>query len=112
MPTTPTYPGVYIEEIPSGVHTIIGVATSITAFLGRTERGPANEAIRLTSFGEFERTFGGLDPNYAVSYAVRDFFDNGGSTGIAGRSFKDAAQDAALQVAAAAPARTQPPPPH
>jgi uncharacterized protein len=29
MPVTPTYPGVYIEEIPRGVHTITGVATSM-----------------------------------------------------------------------------------
>jgi uncharacterized protein len=107
MPVQPTYPGVYIEEIPSGVHTIIGVATSITAFLGRTERGPANEAITLTSFGDFERTFGGLNPNYPVSYAIRDFFDNGGSQAIAVRLFKDAAQDAAAQVAAAAATSTK-----
>ena len=45
MPITPTYPGVYIEEIPSGVRTIIGVATSITAFLGRAKRGPDNIAV-------------------------------------------------------------------
>ena len=43
MPTTPTYPGVYIEEIPSGVRTIMGVATSITAFIGRALRGPVDE---------------------------------------------------------------------
>ena len=40
MPVTLTYPGVYIEEVPSGVRTITGVATSITAFIGRTLRGP------------------------------------------------------------------------
>ena len=34
MPTTLTYPGVYFEEIPSGVRTIAGVATSIAAFIG------------------------------------------------------------------------------
>jgi len=39
MPITPTYPGVYIEEIPSGVRTIIGVATSITAFVGAAHAG-------------------------------------------------------------------------
>jgi len=42
MPTLTTYPGVYIEEIPSGVRTITGVATSITAFLGRALRGAIN----------------------------------------------------------------------
>jgi uncharacterized protein len=60
MPTTPTYPGVYIEEIPSGVRTITGVATSITAFVGRTRRGPDNEPVTINSFADFERTFGGL----------------------------------------------------
>ena len=48
MPITPTYPGVYIEEVPSGVHTITGVATSITAFIGRAERGPVNEPTITT----------------------------------------------------------------
>ena len=43
MPATLTYPGVYIEEIPSGVRTITGVATSITAFIGRALRGPVRQ---------------------------------------------------------------------
>jgi uncharacterized protein len=102
MPVQPTYPGVYIEEIPSGVHTIIGVATSITAFLGRTELGLANQATVLTSFGDYERGFGPLNPDFPVSYAVRDFFENGGSQAYVVRLFKDAAVDAAMQVAAAA----------
>jgi phage tail sheath protein FI len=45
MPVTPTYPGVYIEEVPSEVRTITGVATSITAFIGRALRGPVNEPM-------------------------------------------------------------------
>ena len=60
MPATLTYPGVYIEEIPSGVHTITGVATSITAFVGYTASGLDNRAKRLFSFADFERAFGGL----------------------------------------------------
>jgi phage tail sheath protein FI len=55
MPVAPTYPGVYIEEIPSGVRTITGVATSITAFVGRTLRGPTDEAIlsgSLAGYGQ------------------------------------------------------------
>src|SRR5262249_50450850 len=82
MPVTPTYPGVYIEEIPSGVRTITGVATSITAFLGRARRGPTNDPTTINSFGDFERKFGGLNEEYLMSYAVRDFFLNGGSTAI------------------------------
>ena len=43
MPVTPSYPGVYIEEIPSGVRTITGVATSVTGFIGRALRGPVDQ---------------------------------------------------------------------
>ena len=48
MPVTPTYPGVYIEEIPSGVRTITGVATSITAFIGYTAQGPVDKAVQYS----------------------------------------------------------------
>ena len=60
MPSTLTYPGVYIEEVPSGVRTIVGVATSTAAFLGYFSRGPLNEAVQLFGFADFEREFGGL----------------------------------------------------
>ena len=53
MPATLSYPGVYIEEVPSGVRTITGVATSITAFVGRALRGPEDDPIRVQSFAEF-----------------------------------------------------------
>ena len=82
MPSALTYPGVYVEEIPSGVRTITGVATSITAFMGRTARGSWNEPTTITSYGEYERQFGGLDIKYPLSYAVRDFYLNGGSRAI------------------------------
>src|SRR5215475_12765726 len=88
MPVTPTYPGVYVQEIPSGVHTITGVATSITAFIGRASRGPVDEATTITSQADFERTFGSLDRSYPMTYAVKDFFQNGGSQGVIVRLFK------------------------
>jgi uncharacterized protein len=82
MPVSPTYPGVYIEEIPSGVRTITGVATSITAFIGRALRGPVNKASTINNFGDFERIFGGLWIESSLGYAVRDFYLNGGSQAI------------------------------
>jgi Bacteriophage tail sheath protein len=82
MPVTPTYPGVYIEEIPSGVRTITGVATSITAFIGRAQRGPGNWPTTINSYGDYERIFGGLWLKSTMSYAVRDFYLNGGSQAI------------------------------
>lgn len=74
-----TSPGVYIEELPSGVHTITGVATSITAFVGYTKRGLDNRAAQILSFADFVRQFGGLAADSEVSYAVQQFFNNGGS---------------------------------
>ncbi|HEV8325051.1 MAG TPA: phage tail sheath C-terminal domain-containing protein [Myxococcota bacterium] len=88
MPVQLTAPGVYIEEIPSGVRTITGVATSITAFVGRTKWGPVAEPTLLGSFGEFERKFGGLWQDSPLSYAVRDFYLNGGSQALIVRLFK------------------------
>jgi len=79
MAVTTTYPGVYIEEIPSGVHTITGVSTSITAFIGYTARGDVDNAIHIFSFADFERAFGGLSIDSPLSYCVRDFFQNGGT---------------------------------
>src|SRR5436190_23346345 len=79
MPVATTYPGVYIEEIPSGVHTVTGVATSITAFVGYTARGAVNKAVRIFTFADVERGFGGLDVDSPLSYSVKHFFQNGGT---------------------------------
>lgn len=87
MPATLSYPGVYIEEISSGVRTITGVATSITAFVGRALRGPTNQAITINSYADFERTFGGLWLESALPFAVRDFFLNGGAQAIIVRCY-------------------------
>ncbi len=76
MPQVYSYPGVYVEEIPSGVRTITGVPTSIAAFVGRAKMGPTNEPITIFSFEEFERQFGGLWPMSSLGYAVRDFYLN------------------------------------
>lgn len=89
MPITPSYPGVYVEEISSGVRTITGVATSIAAFIGRATRGPVDEAKVITSYADYERTFGGLSLNSAMSFAVRDFYRNGGGTAVIVRLFND-----------------------
>jgi phage tail sheath protein FI len=80
--TQPTYPGVYIEEVPSGVRTITGVSTSITAFVGRTFKGPADRATRITNFGAFEKQFGGLWRESTLSYSIRQFFQNGGTDAV------------------------------
>src|SRR3569623_395879 len=82
MPVTLSYPGVYIEELQRGERTITGVATSITAFIGRALRGPANETVRVQSIGEFERVCGGLWRDSSLSYAAQLFFQNGGTDAL------------------------------
>jgi hypothetical protein len=79
MSTAYTYPGVYIQELPSPVHPITGVATSIAAFVGYTARGIDNRAQACYSFSDFQRLYGGLASNSEVSYAVQQFFQNGGA---------------------------------
>ena len=98
MPVAPSYPGVYIEEIPSGVRTIVGVATSITAFVGRAISGPSNQPVLINSFADFDRQFGGLDGDYPLSYAVNDFYQNGGSQAIIVRVAASTSTAATLSV--------------
>lgn len=81
-PVTPTYPGVYIEEVPSAVRPIAGVSTSVTAFVGAATRGPTNRPTNVQSFSDFEKKFGGLSQWSTMSYAVYHFFLNGGSEAL------------------------------
>jgi uncharacterized protein len=67
-----------VEETPTGVRTIDGVPTSVTALIGAASRGRSYRAVRINSFSEFERRFGGLVSNYDLGYAVQQFFFNGG----------------------------------
>ena len=104
MPAALTYPGVYVEEIPSGVRTIAGVSTSDTAFVDFFRRGPLNQAQRITSFGDFERVFGGLDTRSDASYAIQQYYRNGGTVAWVVRVAAGTPQPAALAIPGAAPA--------
>lgn len=104
MPVALSYPGVYIEEVPSGVRTITGVASSITAFVGRAWRGPTDDPVAIFSYADYEREFGGLWRDSSVSYAVHQYFLNGGSQALivrtvnAGGSSSTAASVATLTL--------------
>ncbi len=79
MPVTPTYPGVYVQEVPSGVRTIAGVSTSIAMFIGASKKGPMFQPVRCTNYTDFVRAFSadtsaGQLPNY-----LKLFFLNGGT---------------------------------
>lgn len=100
MPVTLSYPGVYIEEVPSGVRTIVGVATSITAFIGRAPRGPVDDPVTINNFGDFERVFGGLSVSHPLSYAVRAFFLNGGVRALIVRLYNEPDGNTTAQIGA------------
>lgn len=80
MPVAVSYPGVYIQEVQGGARAIASVPTSVAAFIGYTGRGPTDTPVRIFSYADFERSFGGLDADSPLSYAVSHFFLNGGST--------------------------------
>jgi phage tail sheath protein FI len=84
-------PGVYRRPQPVENGDIRLVRTDVAGFVGIAERGPllrpsatpdeAREvAVRLTSWSQFRATFGGFVPYGYLAYAVRAFFDNGGTT--------------------------------
>jgi uncharacterized protein len=79
------FPGVYVEEIPSGAHAIEGVPTSTAAFLGATTSGPVDVPLLVRSFTEFEAQFGGLSAELPLGYAVQHFFLNGGRDALIAR---------------------------
>ncbi len=92
MPVNPSYPGLYIEELPSSTHSITPAPTAITVFVGYVHplqgdcaaKGLWKQAIRIFNVTDFETIFGGLYNNAVlgksdVGYAVTQFFMNGGS---------------------------------
>ncbi|MCQ1547735.1 MAG: phage tail sheath subtilisin-like domain-containing protein [Candidatus Accumulibacter phosphatis] len=77
-----TYPGVYIQEVSSGVHTITSVGTSITAFIDFFREGPTDEAVEIFGTADFQRIYGGLDDRSEAGYAIAQYFLNGGSSAL------------------------------
>jgi Bacteriophage tail sheath protein len=104
MSTTLTYPGVYIQELPSGQHIITGVATSIAAFIGWSNQGPVGEAVMVESAPEYNTLFGGMIPGVPLGYAVNQFFQNGGSQAYIVRLYETTTSTTAPVTTAAATA--------
>lgn len=98
MPVQVSYPGVYVQEIPSGSRAIVGVPTSVAAFVGYTARGHDNLATRIFNFGDFERRFGGISRDSLVSHQVKHFFDNGGGQAYIVRTPKPDSVAAAVNL--------------
>lgn len=77
--TTVNYPGVYMEEVSSGVRPIQGASTSTCAFIGKAEEGEVGVAHRIFSFTEFTTLYGGFREDGFLAHSVYQFFNNGGS---------------------------------
>jgi phage tail sheath protein FI len=82
VPITTSYPGVYVQELPSPVRPIVGVPTSVAAFVGLAPRGRQDFPVQVNSWSDYERQFGALDAASRLSLAVYLFFLNGGSTAL------------------------------
>lgn len=98
MPVAVSYPGVYIEEIPSGVRTITGVATSIAAFVGWAPKGPTDRAELVLNWSDFERKFGGLNSLSVLGHSVSHFFANGGQRAYIVRLAADDAEPSTVTL--------------
>src|SRR5688572_23142714 len=74
-----SYPGVYVQEVPSGVRTIVGVSTAIGMFIGASAKGPIGLPVRCLNYTAFRDRFGeDLTVGQLAQY-VRLFFLNGGA---------------------------------
>ena len=79
MPVTPTYPGVYVQEVPSGVRTIAGVSTSVGMFIGASKKGPMFSPVRCVNYSAFRDKFGEDSSAGSLAHYVKLFFLNGGT---------------------------------
>ena len=93
MPSQLTYPGVYIEEVPSGIRTIVGVSTSVTAFVGRAPRGRSTSPPSSRA-GATGARVGGSGSSVEPSFSVRDLFLNASSRAVIIALVNDTTNDA------------------
>src|SRR5262245_8188237 len=98
MPVSVSYPGVYVQEIPSGVRTIVGVGTSIGMFIGRAKLGELTKPVECVSLEAFERAFSLDYAGSDLARAVKLFFANGGTRCYAMRIADATAKPAALTL--------------
>lgn len=74
--------GIQVHEEAGSGQSIAEAPTAITAFVGRCLRGPVNRAVPLNGFAEYQRIFGGLWQPSTLSYAIEQYFENGGRAAI------------------------------
>jgi phage tail sheath protein FI len=92
---------VYVVEEKSGSHSIAGVSTSVTAFVGAARKGPADTPVALSSFASYIRSFGDvMDTAHPMGHAVGHFFANGGGQAVVVRALGGGAAAASVALPA------------
>jgi uncharacterized protein len=79
MATSYLSPGVYVEEVDRGTKPIEAVGTNTVGFLGESMMGPLNQAVLITNWTQFVKTYGDFTQSTFLAHAVYGFFNNGGS---------------------------------
>jgi hypothetical protein len=79
-------PNVYVQELPNPVRPIVGVPTSVAAFVGVAPQGVIDYPFQVNSWADYENEFGSLSRDWPLSYAVYLFFLNGGTTALVVRN--------------------------
>ena len=74
--------GIQVHEEAGSGQSITESPTAVTAFVGRCLRGPVHRPVTLGSFADYQRIFGGLWQPSMLSYAIEQFFENGGRSAI------------------------------
>lgn len=91
-------PGVYVEEVSSGSKPIAGVGTAVGAFVGIAEKGATDKAVLVTNWSQYVSEFGGFLPNAYLSYAVYNFFAEGGTSCYVARAIAEDAAKASVTI--------------
>src|SRR5690606_6773417 len=95
---TPTYPGVYVEEVSGGARPISAASTSTAAFIGEAEKGPIGQAIKIYNFTEFKNLYGTYLNSSYLAHSVFQYFNNGGSKCYVVRVTGDNTQTASIDL--------------
>ncbi len=74
--------GITVTEAVGADVPIVRLPTATTGFVGRALRGPVNHPVRVHDFAEYQQVFGGLWQPSTLSYAVEQFFENGGREAV------------------------------
>ncbi len=67
-----------VREVEPPVRIVTSAATAVAGMVGVAERGPIGSAVRVGSWEEYARMFGGFIPGADLPHAVLGFFQNGG----------------------------------